>query len=347
MKYLAILIMTFFVISCEEEVAKNDPIETKITKLSSNEYFLGDTISIEGEDFGTLSSDVMLFFVGNSDTIFITPYYKNITEWSPTKIKFINDLDFEANFVYVGFNGKPYDSIPIKNYLYPKVEVVEIASGTYLQGNADGFSDERITRNVTISKTLLVARYELSQRLWAFVYNYNNSPRVNDNLPISNVTWNEAILYCNELSKMYGLDTCYIKEDNQYNFNLVAKGWRLPTEAEWEYLANISNVEATQLSQFAWYNDNSGYNAKILGTKRIDQAGLYDLFGNVWEWCYDDYTSEYASDDTIDPINIKSNSRKVRRGGSYQSGELYCRKTNRTTANKSIVSTGIRLVRNK
>lgn len=347
MKYIVILILLFLVISCEEEVTKNEQIETKISKLSSNEYFLGDTITIEGKDFGTMGSDVMLFFTGNSDTLFISPSYKNIVQWSPNKIKFINDLDFEANFVYVGFNGIPYDSISIKNYLYPKIEVVEIASGTYLQGNADGFSDERVTRNVTISKTLLVARYELSQRLWAFVYNYNNSPRVNDNLPVSNVTWNEAILYCNVLSKMNGLDTCYIKEGNQFNFDLFANGWRLPTEAEWEYLAYISNIESSQLSQFAWYNDNSGYNAKIIGTKRIDQAGLYDLFGNVWEWCYDDYSNAYISGDVKDPINIKSDLRKVRRGGSYQSGELYCRKSNRTTANNSIVSTGIRLVRNK
>jgi hypothetical protein len=348
MKKYILILLSLILVSCGEGLIEEEVIETKIFRLSSNEYYLGDTIVIEGKDFGTSNSDVILSF-RNSDSLelFIMPNDKNIIEWTQTKIKYLNDLKFNADFVIVGHNGLPYDSIEINNLTYPFVDYVEIPSGTFTQGSLNGFTDERIVRDVTISKNLLVARHELSQKLWTLVFDYNNSPRVNEKLPISNITWTEAILYCNELSKMYGLDTCYIQESGKYNFNTSADGWRLPTEAEWEYIANFSNIDQNQLSQFAWYNANSGYNAQFIGSKRMDFAGLYDLFGNVWEWCFDDYNPEYREGNQIDPIEPISNNRKVRRGGGYQSGELYCRVSNRTVPSASIISTGLRLVRNK
>lgn len=347
MKHFSLFLALLFLFSCGEGVIEDDVIETKIISLSSIEYYLGDTITIEGKDFGTRSSDVFLSFRSESDTLFIMPNDENILEWTPNYIKFLNDLDFEAEHVLVGFNSQPYDSIEIKNYTYPFISTIEIPSGTFTQGSLEGFADERNIRNVTISKGLIVSRHEVSQRLWSFINSYNNSPRIAHNLPISNITWNEAILYCNSLSKMFGFDTCFVHEGNQFNFNTSANGWRLPTEAEWEYIAYLSNIDNAQLSQFAWYNTNSGYNAQAIGTKRIDLAGLYDVYGNVWEWCFDDYNPTYELGDKTDPIAPKSNLRKVRRGGGYQSGELYCRKSNRTVPNSSIVSTGLRLVRNK
>lgn len=347
MKEFSLILLTFLLFSCESELIKEKIVETKIDNLSSSEYYLGDTITINGSGFGSSASDVVLTFISESDTLFILPKDNNVIEWTPVRVKYLNNFDISLKELRIGYANQLYDSIPIVNYTYPKIETSEISSGTYTQGSVDGFADERNVRIVSITKDLLVMKYEVSQRLWSFVYNYNNSPKLNQYFPISNVSWREAILFCNSMSKMYGLDTCYNQEGNEFTFDYMANGWRLPTEAEWEYIAGLSNVDSTQVGQFAWYNMNSGYNVNFIGKKRVDFAGLYDLFGNVWEWCWDDYTMQYQLDNLVDPINPKTNLRKVRRGGSNQDGLIYLRKSNRSIPSNSLISTGFRMVRNK
>ena len=151
------------------------------------------------------------------------------------------------------------------------------------------------------------------------------------NRPVINVNWFDVVNYCNWRSQQEGFSEVYQIKQQQVDANWQANGYRLPTEAEWEFAARGGQKSqgfeysgSNNADEVAWYEENSGDETHPVGEKKANELGLYDLSGNVWEWCGDWY-GDYPSKATNDPKGPDTGSYRVLRGGSWDLGAGYCR----------------------
>lgn len=154
--------------------------------------------------------------------------------------------------------------------------------------------DDRIKKEWKVQvKPFLLAKYAVTMGLYDAIT--NNTPNIfkDNNKPVVNISWNDAIVFCNLLSKKAGLKEYYsISDSGQIvSCNLDSNGYRLPSEAEWQYAckAGTTGYIYGKLKEIAWYNENSDGHIHEVGKKEPNAWGLYDMLGNVWEWCYDLY----------------------------------------------------------
>ena len=176
-----------------------------------------------------------------------------------------------------------------------------------------------------------------------------------DNYPINGVTWNEAIAYCNWLSKKEKLQPAYTKKGPNFVCNFKANGYRLPTEAEWEFAAkggasskSFKYSGSNNLDDVAWHKNKSKGTPHTIGTKLPNELGLYDMSGNVWEWCWDWYNKDfYKQEKGENPRGPEMGDRRSVRGGSWDSQPNYVRPANRisTEPNKTHEFYGFRVAR--
>ena len=155
--------------------------------------------------------------------------------------------------------------------------------------------------------------------------------------PVVNVNWYDAIGYANWLSRRDGRDTAIVLTGGGYAFRPLPQTYRLPTETEWEYAARAGQNfqysgtnEANQLDKFAWYSNNSGNRTHPAAVKKPNAWGLYDMSGNVWEWCWDWYAG-YDPAENNNPVGPGNGSSRVIRGGGWSYGAEYCRSAGRGT----------------
>ena len=195
-------------------------------------------------------------------------------------------------------------------------------------GSNDGDSDEKPVHQVTVS-SFLIGKYEVTQAEWKEVMGSNPSNWKGDQLPVESVSWYDAVDYCNKRSIKEGLTPCYSGSGAGITCNWNANGYRLPTEAEWEYAARGGKHSkgykysgSNDIGSVAWYDGNSGSKTNRVGTKAANELGLHDMSGNVAEWCWDWYDAKYPSKmaEFNNPRGPSGGSLKVIRGGSVKNG---------------------------
>jgi formylglycine-generating enzyme len=253
-------------------------------------------------------------------------------------------------------------------------ETVLVKAGSFQMGDEVGDLWDGCTpvHNVTLTYDYWIGKYEVTfeeyndfcdstERRHAYDNGWDGTDR-----PVINVSWRDAIAYCNWLSESEGLKPAYSHEEELLDINgnvttdiTQVEGYRLPTEAEWEYAASGGHEAlpipprflfsgSDDIDEVAWYFNNTGEyiftgtsltadytshgaskiqggkSTQPVGKKQPNQLGLYDMSGNVWEWCHDWY-GEYTSEDKTNPIGATSSHVRVMRGGSWIFGTNDCR----------------------
>ena len=210
-------------------------------------------------------------------------------------------------------------------------------------------SDEWPRDQVTISHTLEVMMTEVTQGLFESVMSYNPSQLTSCGkyCPVENVSWFDAVVFANALSRTEGLSKCYRISGTNVNWSDVnCSGWRLPTEAEWEYLARGGEEHlysgSNSIGDVAWYMNNSGEKTHPVGQKQANGFGLYDMSGNVLEWTWYDFLSSSV------PDTLGFGSSRMTRGGSWYNGANMARASSRSFKDPAYSCSylGFRLVRN-
>jgi formylglycine-generating enzyme required for sulfatase activity len=204
-------------------------------------------------------------------------------------------------------------------------DMVLVEGGTFQMGSDDGDSNEKPVHMVTV-KSFYIGKYEVTQKEWTEAMGSNPSRFKGDNLPVEQVSWYEAIEYCNKLSLKEGLTPAYRGSGDSVVYDFNASGYRLPTEAEWEYAAKGGNQDSisyeysgeNNVDSVAWYSGNSGNRTHPVGTKQPNSLGLYDMSGNVYEWCWEWY-GNYTSGAQTNPAGASLGTYRVLRGGSWSS----------------------------
>lgn len=250
-------------------------------------------------------------------------------------------------------------------------EMILVEGGKFLMGSNDGRSDEKPIHQVTV-ESFLIGKYQVTQGLWESVMGNNPSNFRGAKRPVENVNWYEAIKFCNRLSMKEALTPCYKKEiklregffskmvgykEEVITCDFRANGYRLPTEAEWEYAArggiksnDYEYSGSNGVDLVAWYTDNSGSETNEAGKKQPNELGIYDMSGNVWEWCWDCFSGKYySSGNHSNPRGATSGPYRVLRGGSWRNDAFRCRVASRyyyDPVNRSF-NYGFRLVRTR
>ncbi len=232
--------------------------------------------------------------------------------------------------------------------------MIYVPGGTFTMGRTTGTgsTDELPTHEVTLN-SFYISKFEVTQAEYEAIIGSNPSSNygIGDDYPVNNVSWYSALTYCNELSIAEGLTPCYDLET--YTCDFTANGYRLPTEAEWEYAARGGANDSgyiysgsNDLNSVGWNMDNSGNTSHPVGGKAPNILGIYDMSGNVWEICYDRYAA-YDSEPQVNPTGPSTGNTNVYRGGSWFNGSYHCRIFKRNSSSLSLASlnVGFRLVR--
>ena len=212
------------------------------------------------------------------------------------------------------------------------IKLISIPDGRFRMG-ANYDSDEHPIHKVTVS-SFEMSIFSITQGNYKSIIGANPSHfKGNDNLPVEQVTWWDAVKYCIALSVKAGLQPCYNETTGYCDF--TKSGFRLPSEAEWEYACragtttayNLGNFES-DLSSAGWYSSNSFLSTHSVGGKIPNAWGIYDMHGNLWEWC-NDWFGDYSSGNATNPMGAKYGAYRILRGGSWSTLPYYCRSTYR------------------
>ncbi|MDD5729330.1 MAG: formylglycine-generating enzyme family protein [Victivallales bacterium] len=218
------------------------------------------------------------------------------------------------------------------------IKMVLIPGGKFKMGSKAGQEDERRVHEVELDSFYMDV-HEVTQESFQELTGMNPSKFRDRKGPVERIRWTEAVLYCNARSVKEGLKPAYNTETWKCDFS--ADGYRLPTEAEWEYACRAGTKDSrffsgddAMLGKYAWYRGNSREKVHPVGTKRPNPFGLFDIYGNVLEWCNDFYGQDYYAQSPVkNPRGPDSGSKRVLRGGSWASRPARCNSTRRFSDN--------------
>ena len=347
------------------------PVRAVVEQMGGTVDWNGETQEVTliyGEDEIKLtigSTEALLN--GEKQTLDVAPTVTNGRTMLP--IRFIAE-SFKFNVSWNGdeqrvtiTNSKDIDDTTVSDNL------VMINGGKFIMGSSSDepeCSTDELQHEVTVDSFYLSIT-EVTQSEYEIIMGNNPSDNKDgENLPVENVTWYDAISYCNELSKAENLTPCYTIDGDTVIWDRSANGYRLPTEAEWEYAARagsdtpftfgsyINDDDANCYNAYGYNNDASGHwvNGYLGHTVSVDSYnansnGLYNIHGNVSEWVWDWY-GEYKTDSEINPTGTESGAYKVARGGGWNDMPKHLRSAYRIVypANVPLYSIGIRVARN-
>ena len=208
------------------------------------------------------------------------------------------------------------------------IDLIGIPSGSFQMGskyNLAYYTGDEPAHTVRLTKAFFLGKTEVTQAQWRAVMGSNPSYNKGDKLPVENVSWEDCIKFCEELTK------------REHDSGALPTGWKytLPTEAQWEYACRAgTNTEysfgdsKSGLGAHAWYSGNSGDETHSVGGKKANPWGFLDMHGNVYEWCLD-WHGDYPSGSVTDPSGPNSAQTRVIRGGSYSASAVPLRSANR------------------
>ena len=264
-----------------------------------------------------------LIIIGYSTLLFNIFPLNSISQNKIDDTTFTVKTNSNGNRVY-SFKGVTFEMVPVKG-------------GTFTMGSTseqgdDYYDDEKPTHRVTVGD-YYIGKFEVTQELWEAVMDTNQSYFKGKKLPVENVSWVDVQEFLTKLNKITG------------------ENFRLPTEAEWEFAARGGNKSrgykycgSSGIDNVAWYTMNSGYKTHPVGQKSPNELGLYDMSGNVWEWCQDWYDT-YSEDSQTNPKGASKGLTRVLRGGGWLISSRSCRVSMRSSYNpiRTYNDTGFRL----
>jgi formylglycine-generating enzyme required for sulfatase activity len=254
-----------------------------------------------------------------------------------------------------------------------EMKLRRLPSGRFYMGSHD--SDEYLRNNehpqhkVIIPGNIFIGVYPVTQKQFFELMEYNPSLVLeNEDCPVEGVSWYSAVEFCNKMSEAESLTPYYEIKAVRYRANrsiesakvsiLGGDGYRLPTEAEWEYACRAGSItpwcfgdQVLDVVNYAWYYDNSMMETHPVGQRKPNSWGLYDMMGNVMEWCYDWYSDVYyqqCSEEEENPTGPEDGMTKVLRGGAWQFGAEATRSAyrNNSTPDAAAGVIGFRVCRN-
>ena len=328
------------------------PIVGTLSVISSP---VGATIKIDGKDYGTTPRNITKLLIGQHNLTLSLNGYGEKTETVEVKENETSEVNLQLAQTAIG--ATPSTTTPVTSSVPSSVPssipsasggrtftvkgvsfvMMPVEGGTFQMGGTaeqgrDAYDGEKPVHNVTLS-SYSIGQTEVKQALWKAVMGSNPSYRKGDNLPVEKVAWNDCQTFITKLN------------------HLTGQKFRLPTEAEWEYAARGGKQSkgykysgSNTPADVAWYEEKSDGKSHPVATKLPNELGLYDMSGNVWEWCQDWYGS-YSSTTQSNPTGPSSGSYRVHRGGSWRNFAGDCRVSHRhfNTPSGAFINLGFRL----
>ncbi|MEC7986530.1 MAG: SUMF1/EgtB/PvdO family nonheme iron enzyme [Myxococcota bacterium] len=232
--------------------------------------------------------------------------------------------------------------------------MVKIESGSFMMGSdtqdAAAQSVEFPRHKVNLQKGFWMSSTPITQSLYERITRSNPSAKKHPQQPVESISWFDAVNFCNRLSIQQEIAPAYRIVQQKVFWDRSSGGYRLPTEAEWEYAARAGKetvfAGSDNPTEVAWFYDNSHGTPQQVAQRKPNSFGLHDMSGNVWEWCFDG-SGAYPANIATDPIGDSNADKKIRRGGSWRNKITALRVTHRSHSKPSRISNacGFRIVR--
>jgi formylglycine-generating enzyme required for sulfatase activity len=325
--------------------------DPKITSINPVSFPIGSEITINGVGFDDMQGQSIVMFGTTKALIY--------SYWSETKIVVKVPKGTKTGQLTVTVNNIKSNKV---NYtIVSALEMVTIPAGSFDMGNTGSYGGiiyipEEPVHEVSFASDFLMSKYEVNQKLYTAVIGTNQSNHRGPEYPVERLSWYDAVAFCNALSDYEGFTKCYTINGTNVTCDWSANGYRLPTEAEWEYACKAgttsdfySGRSESDLDRVAWHSGNSGDSTHVPGQLEPNDFGLYDMHGNVFEWVWD-WSGNYSSSPATNPTGPMSGTVKILRGGSWHHGLTNgtCRSSMRgweDTPNSHSSTDGIRVVR--
>lgn len=308
--------------------------------LSLNSRPLGASIKIDGKDYGTTPRNIRDMLIGKHSIALSMSGYAikteecNIKENETLSLEITLEKSNESAATPQAGSSEGDKTFTVGNVTFT---MKPVEGGTFTMGATEEqgkhvYKGEKPAHQVTLT-SFYIGETEVTQELWQAVTNNNPSKYPGSNLPVEKVSWDDCQEFIRRLNAQTG------------------QKFRLPTEAEWEYAARGGNKSkgykysgSNNINDVAWYADNSSHKTHAVKTKASNELGIYDMSGNVWEWC-NDWEGSYNSNAQTNPAGPTSGSYRVYRGGCWDriSSAWYCRVSYRSFNKPSLSFNGLGL----